>query len=141
MNQPARVPFGSLCSGNDPLAEVRNGSKVGGAAAVESSDGFPYYAKESVSPSSIWRVPANGGAEVHVVDGLSYSINFAVGDRGLYFVAVSDTDDTRSVDFVDFATGKRSTLVRLDKPFWFGGRCRPMSAPWCFPWSIARAAT
>jgi hypothetical protein len=24
------------------------------------------------------------------------------------------------VDFFDFATGKRSTLVRLDKPFWFG---------------------
>ena len=97
----------------------------GGAAAVESGDGFLYYAKDSGSPSSIWRVPVNGGAEVHVVDGLSYSINFAVGERGLYFVAVGDTGDKPSVDFFDFATSKRSTLVRLDKPFWFGMTLSP----------------
>ena len=97
----------------------------GGAAAVESGDGFLYYAKDPGSPSSIWRVPVNGGAEVHVVDGLSYSINFAVGERGLYFVAVGDTGDKPSVDFFDFATGKRSTLVRLDKPFWFGMALSP----------------
>jgi eukaryotic-like serine/threonine-protein kinase len=54
-------------------------TRQGGTAAVESGDGFLYYAKESGSPSSIWRVPVNGGAEVHVADGLSYSINFAVG--------------------------------------------------------------
>jgi Tol biopolymer transport system component len=100
-------------------------TRQGGAAAVESGDGFLYYAKESTSPSSIWRVPVNGGAEVHVVDGLSYSINFAVGERGLYFVAVGDTGDKPSVDFFDFATGKRSTLVRLDKPFWFGVTLSP----------------
>jgi Tol biopolymer transport system component/DNA-binding winged helix-turn-helix (wHTH) protein len=97
----------------------------GGAAAVESGDGFLYYAKEQTSPSSIWRVPVNSGAEVHVVDGLSYSINFAVGERGLYFVAVGDTDNKPSVDFFDFATGKRSTLVRLDKPHWFGMTLSP----------------
>ena len=97
----------------------------GGAAAVESRDGFLYYAKESTSPTSIWRVPVNGSAEVHVVDGLSYSINFAVGERGLYFIAFGDTGDKPSVDFFDFATGKRSTVVRLDKPFWFGMTLSP----------------
>jgi Tol biopolymer transport system component/DNA-binding winged helix-turn-helix (wHTH) protein len=95
-------------------------TRQGGTAVVESKDGFLYYAKESRSPTSIWRVPVNGGAEVHVVDGLSYSINFAVGERALYFIAVGDTGAQPSVDFFDFATGKRSTLVRLDKPFWFG---------------------
>ena len=101
-------------------------TRQGGAAAIESGDGFVYYAKEATqSPSSIWRVPVNGGAEVHVVDGLSYSINFAVGERGLYFVAVGDTGDKPSVDFFDFATSKRSTLVRLDKPFWFGMALSP----------------
>ena len=100
-------------------------TRQGGAAAVESGDGFLYYAKGPASPSSIWRVPVNGGAEVHVVDGLSYSINFAVGERGLYFVAFGDTGDKPSVDFFDFATGKRSTLVRLDKPFWFGMTLSP----------------
>ena len=98
----------------------------GGAAAVESGDGFLYYAKDARSPSSIWRVPVNGrGAEVHVVDGLSYSLNFAVGERGLYFVAFGATGDKPSVDFFDFATSKRSTLVRLDKPFWFGMTLSP----------------
>ena len=100
-------------------------TRQGGAAAIESGDGFLYYAKDATSPSSIWRVPVNGGAEVHVVDGLSYSINFAVGERGLYFVAVGDTGDKPSVDFFDFATSKRSTLVRLDKPFWFGMTLSP----------------
>jgi eukaryotic-like serine/threonine-protein kinase len=66
-------------------------TRQGGTAVVESKDGFLYYAKESRSPTSIWRVPVNGGAEVHVVDGLSYSINFAVGERALYFIAVGDT--------------------------------------------------
>jgi Tol biopolymer transport system component len=105
----------------------------GGAAAVESGDGFLYYAKEQTSPSSIWRVPVNSGAEVHVVDGLSYSINFAVGERGLYFVAVGDTDNKPSVDFFDFATGKRSTLVRLDKPFWLGMTLSPDERSLVFP--------
>ncbi len=97
----------------------------GGAAAVESGDGFLYYAKGGNTPSAIWRVPVKGGTEVPVVDGLTYSINFAVGERGLYFVAVGETSDTPSVDFFDFATGKRSTLARLDKPFWFGMTLSP----------------
>ena len=81
----------------------------GGTAAIESRDGFLYYAKEARSPTAIWRVPVDRGAEVHIVDGLSYSLNFAVGERGLYFVAVGDTGDKPSMDFLDFATGKRAT--------------------------------
>ena len=108
-------------------------TRQGGTAAIESGDGFLYYAKGGGSPSSIWRVPVTGGAEVHVVDGLSYNINFAVGKRGLYFVAVADTGDKPSVDFFDFATGKRSTLARLDKPFWFGMTLSPDERSLVFP--------
>ena len=126
------IYFGSNRTGRDEVWRMPAAggaptqiTRQGGTAAIESGDGFLYYAKEARSPSSIWRVPVNGGAEVHVVDGLSYSINFAVGERGLYFVAVGDTGDKPSVDFFDFATGKRSTLVRLDKPFWFGMTLSP----------------
>jgi Tol biopolymer transport system component len=105
----------------------------GGTAAIESGDGFLYYAKEARSPTSIWRVPVDGGAEVHVVDGLSYSLNFAVGERGLYFVAVGDTGGKPSMDFLDFATGKRATLVRLDKPYWFGITLSPDERSLVFP--------
>ena len=101
-------------------------TRQGGTAAVESGDGFLYYAKVASSPSSIWRVPvADGGAEVPIVDGLSYSLNFAVSKRGLYFMALNDTSDKASIDFLDFRTGQRSTLVRLDKPFWFGMTLSP----------------
>jgi hypothetical protein len=89
----------------------------GGNAAVESADGFLYYAKHASSSISIWRVPVGSGAEVQVADGLSDSLNFAVGERRLYFIAIGDTPDKVSIDVLDLATGKRSTLVRLDNGF------------------------
>src|SRR5687767_801459 len=49
-----------------------------------------------------------------------YIVNFAVGARGLYFVALTDAPDRPSVDFFDVRTRQRSTLARLDKRFWFG---------------------
>jgi hypothetical protein len=56
----------------------------GGAHPEESIDcKWLYYAKGPRSPTSIWRVPVHRGEETEVVDGLSYSTNFAVaeGDR------------------------------------------------------------
>jgi len=55
-----------------------------------------------------------------VADGLSYSSNFAVGDRGLYFVAVGDASHKTSIDFFEFSTGRRTTLATIGKPWWFG---------------------
>jgi Tol biopolymer transport system component/DNA-binding winged helix-turn-helix (wHTH) protein len=100
-------------------------TRQGGIYAIESADGFLYYAKQPTTPTSIWRVPVEGGAETKVVDGLSYSLNFAVGERGLYFAAVNDASDKVSIDFFDFRTRQRSTLGRLDKPFWYGMAMSP----------------
>ena len=78
--------------------------------ALESPDGrWLYYAKDYGSPSSIWRVTIGGGDERLVVDGLSYSLNFVVANRGLYFVAAGDAPEKTSLDFFDDRTGKRST--------------------------------
>jgi eukaryotic-like serine/threonine-protein kinase len=96
-------------------------TQQGGATAIESSDRqFLYYAKDFVSPTSIWRVPVGGGEETHIVDGLSYSMNFVATDRGLYFVAVGDSPERTSLDFFDFATSKRTTVTTLNKPWWYG---------------------
>jgi len=38
-------------------------TRQGGLAAIESRDGFLYYSKDGSSPTSIWRVPVDGGAE------------------------------------------------------------------------------
>lgn len=55
----------------------------------------------------------------------SSRINFAVAEQGLYFIALEDTDFKASVGFSDYATRKRSTLVHLNKPFWFGTTLTP----------------
>ena len=108
-------------------------TRQGGIAAIESHDGFLHYSKDGSSPTSIWRLPVDGGTEVPVVDGLSYSLNFAVSARGLYFIALNDTPDRPSVDFFDFRTRQRSTLVRLDKRFWFGMTLSPDERLLVFP--------
>jgi Tol biopolymer transport system component len=108
-------------SGGEPIRMTRNG----GMSAIESPDRkFLYYSK-SGSPSSIWRVPIDGGEEKPVVDGLSYSTNFVAADRGLYFVAVGDASHKTSLDFFEFKTGKRTTVMAIGKPFWFGTALSP----------------
>ncbi len=59
-------------------------TRQGGLTATESPDRrFLYYAKRTLSPTTIWRVSVGGGEETEVVDGLSYPLNFVVADRGL----------------------------------------------------------
>jgi hypothetical protein len=83
-------------------------------AATESPDRkFLYYSKDGHSPSSIWRVPIDGGEETPVVDGLSYSLNFVVADRGLYFVGVGDAPHKTSLGKrVRFSGTMRLLLAR-----------------------------
>jgi Tol biopolymer transport system component len=100
-------------------------TEQGGTTATESPDGrFLYYAKEG-SPSSIWRVPAGGGEERFVAGDLSYPLNFVVGDHGLYFLAQGDKPRSTSIDFFEFATGKRSSLLQVGKPYFVGMALSP----------------
>jgi Tol biopolymer transport system component/DNA-binding winged helix-turn-helix (wHTH) protein len=101
-------------------------TKQGGASGMESPDGqFLYYAKDSNSPTSIWRVPVGGGYEEPVVSGLSYALNFAVGKRGLYLIAVGDSPHKTSLDYYEYATKKRTTLAHIGKRFWWGMALSP----------------
>jgi Tol biopolymer transport system component len=129
-NKTGRLEIWRMPSAGGPPTQI---TRQGGLAAVESRDGFLYYSKDSGMPSSIWRVPVDGGLEVRIADGLSYSSNFALGERGLYFLATVGRGDKASVDFVDFATGQRSTLVHLDKPIWVGMAMRPDERAIVFP--------
>ena len=101
----------------------------GGTTATESPDRtFLYYAKGASSPSSIWRVPVGGGAEERVVDGLTYSNNFIVADRGLHFIAAGNTVDRPSIDFLISRRrrGRRSCV--WTKPGGTGWPCRPTNS-------------
>ena len=96
-------------------------TRAGGVAASESPDRrFLYYAKGPGSPGAIWRVPVSGGEETLVAERLSYSLNFTLGERGLYLVAPGDDPDRSSIDFVDYSTGRRTTLAVVAKRHWFG---------------------
>ena len=96
-------------------------TRHGGLAGIEGMDGFIYYAKTPRSPTSVWRVPVSGGGEeTVVVDGLSYSTNFAVGGTGLYFMSRGGpANDTAIEHFdLDLATanparrGRQAVVVR-----------------------------
>jgi dipeptidyl aminopeptidase/acylaminoacyl peptidase len=99
----------------------------GGSMPIESPDGlFLYYAKVAPPlPTAIWRVPVGGGEERFIVEGLSNTLNFAVAKEGLYFLAVGDAQNKTSIDLFEFKTGKRSTLLKLDKFWWYGMALSP----------------
>ena len=95
-------------------------TRGGGVAGSEGSDGFIYYAKGLPSPTSIWRVPAAGGEAAPVVEGLSYSTNFALGSRGLYLMARGESSYDTAIDYVDLASRSRKRLTSIGKRWWFG---------------------
>jgi hypothetical protein len=75
--------------------------------------------------TSIWRVPVDGGEETKVLDGLSYSFNFAVTARGIYLLAFRAAPPVASIEFFDFATRRTTVLHTLDRPFFFGFALAP----------------
>jgi Tol biopolymer transport system component len=91
----------------------------GGNFALESSDGrVLYYAKDVGNRGEIWQMPVGGGTETPLVTTPTLW-TFAVARDGLYFVNRANAPPP-SIDFLEFATGKRSTVVKLDKPAWLG---------------------
>jgi Tol biopolymer transport system component len=108
-----RLPVG----GGSPIRVTNNG----GVHAEESKDGrWLYYSKTTDSPTSIWRVPAAGGQEIQVLDGLSYSTNFAVGKSGIYFVSGRPQLNVIRIEFYDFATHTRKIISSVDKLYSWG---------------------
>lgn len=127
------IYFASTRSGRPEVWKIPGGggaavqvTRLGGVAAFESADGrWLYYAKEMSRPTSIWRVPTGGGEETKVLDGLSYSFNFAVTAKGIYLLAVRGAEPAATIEFFDLATRKTSVLHTLDRPLWFGFALSP----------------
>jgi len=122
-NRTGRFEVWKMPGGGGPAVQV---TRQGGTTATESPNGrFLYYAKYDDSPSEIWRVPVDGGDEQPVVAGLSYSLNFVVADKGIYFLALGDAPKETSIDFFEFATGRRKTFLKLGKEHWWGMALSP----------------
>jgi Tol biopolymer transport system component/DNA-binding winged helix-turn-helix (wHTH) protein len=99
-------------SGGPPVQVTRNG----GIFAAESNDGrFLYYSKFE-SPG-IWKMPLNGGEEIHVSDqppGDDW-FNWALTPSGIYFFDESKSGTKPGVKFLDFATGKKVSIADEDR--------------------------
>jgi hypothetical protein len=65
--------------------------------------------------TSLWRMPVGGGDEVQVVPSV-FRYNFAVTDRGLYYSTPALPDKASTIDYLDFATGRLTSLYKLAKP-------------------------
>ena len=105
----------------------------GGLNPVESRDGlFLYYAKDGSSPGSIWKVPAAGGKEIKVLDGLSYSLNFAVADAGIYFLSLGEKPETSILELYDPRGGTRTRLLTIDKGWFYGMALSPDQHHLCY---------
>jgi Tol biopolymer transport system component/DNA-binding winged helix-turn-helix (wHTH) protein len=90
-------------------------TKHGGISGVESSDGrFLYYSKYELG--GIWRMPVEGGEETQVLEevrGASWP-NWALTSEGIYFLRF-DKAPRVTIQFLDFATRKTTSLWTLDK--------------------------
>jgi Tol biopolymer transport system component/DNA-binding winged helix-turn-helix (wHTH) protein len=115
-----RAEVWKMPSRGGPAVQV---TRQGGGAAFESPDGRWLYYSQDTRPMSIWRVPVDGGAETKVLEFLSYNFNFAVTDKGIYFLA--RRAGVASIEFFDFATRKTTLLHTLDRPSWFGFALAP----------------
>ena len=91
----------------------------GGIAPTESPDGKTlYFAKDSGS-DGLWKMPVEGGPETKVVPSL-YRYNYAVTDKGIYFTPDATRDQSASVQFLDFASGIATQIVKVQKPLDLG---------------------
>jgi Tol biopolymer transport system component/predicted Ser/Thr protein kinase len=96
-------------------------TRKGGYSGFESPDGkFLYYSK-AFNATSLWKVPVQGGEETQVVDSLSYYANFAVVNKGIYWIPRPDSAGGGAIEFLDLATGKIKPVARLEKPGRPGG--------------------
>jgi Tol biopolymer transport system component len=97
--------------------------QVGWGNAVESPEGkFIYYTNyypNDQGDTRLWRVPVGGGEEKQVLESVRW-LDFAVVDRGIYFIPKVHADGSSSIQFFDFNQGTISTLARIDKPLGTG---------------------
>jgi len=92
-------------------------TRHGGSGAVESPDGKALFFIKALggNRSSLWRMPVGGGDEVQVLP-MIFRYNFAVTATGVYYDTPTLQDKPSSIEHMEFATGKVTTLHTLTKP-------------------------
>lgn len=102
-------------SGGEPVQVTH----AGGSGALESPDGKTLYFMRREGVGGLWSMPVDGGDERQVLPDV-YRINYAVTDKGIYFIPHNGPDGTAWVQFFDFTTGKSTQIVKVTKPLDLG---------------------
>jgi Tol biopolymer transport system component len=102
-------------AGGGPVEQVTHG---GGSGALESPDGKMLYYVKREGNGGLWKMPVGGGEETQVVPDV-YRVNYFVTEKGIYFTPHIGKDYTSSVEFLSFATGATTQLVKT-KPLDLG---------------------
>jgi Tol biopolymer transport system component len=100
-------------------------TRKGGNLARESPDSRTlYYLKDSEEFTSLWKVPVDGGEETQVLESVC-CLNFAVVDRGIYFMPDPRGEGHSSVHFLSFAMGKVIKIATLTGMTAYGSSVSP----------------
>jgi Tol biopolymer transport system component/DNA-binding winged helix-turn-helix (wHTH) protein len=90
-------------------------TRKGGFRLRESPDGRTlFFGREGTSRTSLWKMPVEGGEESKVLDSVG-ARNWALVDQGLWFIDWTDPGDA-ALQFLEFATGKVTTVAPISKP-------------------------
>jgi Tol biopolymer transport system component/DNA-binding winged helix-turn-helix (wHTH) protein len=95
--------------GGDPIQVTRQG----GFHARESVDGAMLFYAKSITETSLWRVPVEGGKEELVLDSLGEWSNFVPVERGLFYFA-PPVERRTTLFFYDFATRESRQICTVD---------------------------
>jgi Tol biopolymer transport system component/predicted Ser/Thr protein kinase len=104
-----RVP----AAGGEAVQLTRNG----GFTTQESPDGRTlFFDRERLlnSPTSLWKMPVEGGEETKVLDSVG-AHSWALVDQGLWFINWTNPGDA-ALQFLEFATGKVTRVAPISKP-------------------------
>ena len=102
-------------AGGDAIQVTRGG----GIAPTESPDGKTLYFTKETGTGGLWKMPVEGGPETQVVPEV-YRYNYAVTDKGIYFTPDATRDRSASIQFLNFATGTATQIVKVEKPLELG---------------------
>ena len=76
-----------------------------------------YYMKGENYPKSctVWRMPVGGGSEERVLDQVECQAQWAVGERGVYYISLPIQNGRREIRLYEFATGRTSVITEIDR--------------------------
>ena len=109
--------------GGNPVSVTQKG---GTAAFASSDDGWIWYMKTASPVTSLWRVPAHGGAETEVANSVLYRSAAAAG-KYIYYFQFTEPAGAATLERLDPATGRTDRIFTADKPVGTGISLSPDS--------------